>query len=100
MAILENLPIFVFTLAFLGVFGVFLFGGFVLFSARDNIEKIERGRRILLKSLYSLFVILLIAFVFFLVSYLLKRGEVFRPPLSPGEFPPSSAIGFPPPPEI
>lgn len=97
--ILENLPLFVFTLGCFGVFVVFLFGGFVLLSAGKNIQKIERGRRILLNSLYTLFVILLVAFVFLSVSYLLKKGEVLRPSELPGEFPPSPASGFPPPPQ-
>ncbi len=100
MSIFENLPIFIFLLAFFVVFVIFLFGGFVMLSAGIDIQKIERGRRILLNSLYALFITLLIAFAFFLVSYLLQRGEVLKPPEVPGEFPPSLAANFPPAPQF
>ena len=97
---LENLPLIIFTLAFFVIFVVFIFGGFVLLTAVRNIQRTERGRRILLNSLYALFITLLIALVFFSVTYLLKRGEVFRPQEIPGEFPPSPAANFPPPPQF
>lgn len=100
MSIFENLPIFIFLLAFFIVFVIFFFGGFVILNAGIDIQKIERGRRILLNSLYTLFTTLLIVFVFFLVSYLLQRGEVLKPPEVPGEFPPSLAAGFPPAPQF
>ncbi|MBA7495602.1 hypothetical protein ES702_06191 [subsurface metagenome] len=97
---LENLPLIIFTLAFFVIFVTFLFGGFILLTAVGDIQKIDRGRRILLNSLYALFTTLLIAFVFFSVTYLLQRGDVFRPPEIPGEFPSSPAINFPPSPQF
>ncbi len=97
---LENLPLIVFTLAFFVIFVVFVFGGFVLLTAIRDIQRIERGRRILLNSLYALFITLLIALVFFSVTYLLKRGEVLRPQEIPGEFPSSLAANFPPSPQF
>lgn len=97
---LENLPLIIFASAFFVIFVVFIFGGFVLLTSIRNIQRIERGRRILLNSLYALFITLLIALVFFSVTYLLKRGEVFLPQEIPGEFPPSPAVNFPPSPEF
>jgi len=97
---LENLPLIIFTLAFFVILVVFIFGGFVLLTAIRNIQRAERGRRILLNSLYALFMTLLIALVFFSVTYLLKRGEVFLPQEIPGEFPSSPAANFPPSPEF
>lgn len=94
--ILKNLPLLVFTLAFLIVFVIFIFGGFIILSAGREVEKTARGRKILLNSLYALFIILLGAFVFFSVTFLLRRGEALRPPEVPGEFPPSLAANFPP----
>lgn len=96
----ESLPSFVFVLAFFVVFVIFLFGGFVLLTGKNDIEKVERGRRVLLNSLYALFITLLVAFVFFSVTYLLQRGEALRPPEAPGEFPASPAVNFPPPPQF
>jgi len=100
MSIFENLPMFIFLLAFFVIFVIFIFGGFVMLKAGSDVQKIERGRRILLNSLYVLFITLLITFVFFLVSYLLQKGEVLKPPEVPGEFPPSLAVGFPPAPQF
>jgi len=97
---LKNLPLFVFILAFFVVFVIFLFGGFTLLRAGEDEEKIERGRRVLLNSLYSLFIILLIAFVFFSVSYLLQKGEVLQPPITSGDFPLSPDSNFPPAPQF
>ncbi len=79
---------------------MFVFGGFVLLTDARDIQRIERGRRILLNSLYALFITLLIALVFFSVTYLLKRGEVLRPQEIPGEFPSSPAANFPLPPQF
>jgi len=100
MSIFENLPIFIFLLAFFVIFVIFIFGGFVMLKAGSDVQKIERGRKILLNSLYVLFITLLITFVFFLVTYLLQKGEVLKPPEVPGEFPPSLAAGFPPAPQF
>lgn len=97
---LTNLPLIIFSLGFFVVFVIFLFGGFILLSARGEVQELERGRRIVLNSLYSLFVILLIVLVFFTVSYLLKKGEVFKPKPASGEFPVSPVGSFPPAPQF
>lgn len=57
-------------------------------------------KKILLIFLYGLFMILLVVLVFFTVSYLLKKGEVFKPKPASGEFPASPVGEFPPGPEI
>ena len=59
-----------------------------------------KGRRILLISLYCLFMILLVILAFFAVSYLLKKGEVFKPSPASGEFPASPIGDFPPAPQF
>lgn len=97
---LENLPIYAFVLAFFIVFVLFIWGGISLLRYLGDPRIIEKSRRRILISLYSLLALLLIAFVFFLVSYLLQRGEVLRPPEAPGEFPLSPAYGFPPGPQF
>jgi len=96
----ENLPFIVFGLASAVALIIFLLGAFNLLLAKD-IEKVERSKRILIKSFYGFFIVLLIMIVFFSVSWLLNSGEVFKPPHVPGEFPPSPVSNnFPPSPEI
>lgn len=59
-----------------------------------------KDKRILLISLYGFFMILLIVLTFFAVSYLLKKGEVFKPSPASGEFPGSPLGDFPPAPQF
>ena len=58
------------------------------------------GKKILSVLIFISFVILLIVLTFFLVTWLLQKGEVLRPPLPSGEFPPEPLITFPQPPEF
>jgi len=98
---LSNLPLLVFSFAFLVVFVLFIRGGILLLLVgEEDEEKTEKGRAIVLKALYSLFALLLIVFVFFSVTYLLKKGEVLLPTAAPGDFPPSPDVNFPPPPQF
>lgn len=97
---LGKLPLLIFTLAFFIVFVLFLRAGFVVFRAGGDSQKLERGRKLLLDSLYGFFIILLIALVFFSVTYLLQKGEAFQPPEVLGEFPPLQNSNFPPPPQF
>jgi len=53
-------------------------------------------RKFLLIILSGIFVILVILLTFFLVSLLLKKGEVLKPPETSVEFPSSPAGNFPP----
>lgn len=97
---LENLPFIVFSFTFIVTAIIFLFGALTLLFSK-NLEKIESGRKMLIKSLYLFFIILLITIVFFIGSWLLDQGEKLKPPAINGEFPPSSTgKNFPPPPEI
>jgi len=50
--------------------------------------------------LYIIFVISLIVLTVFLVTWLLKEGEVLLPPSATGEFPPGPLTTFPQPPEF
>lgn len=59
-----------------------------------------RGKRILLIFLYGLFMILVVVLVFFVVTYLLKKGQVFKPNPASGEFPASPIGDFPPAPQF
>ncbi|MBU2635439.1 hypothetical protein KJ841_03170 [Patescibacteria group bacterium] len=58
------------------------------------------GKKILSVFLYIFFVILLIVLTFLLVTWLLQKGEVLRPPLPSEEFPPGPLTTFPQPPEF
>ena len=58
------------------------------------------GRKILLILFYIFLVILLIVSTFLLVTWLLQKGEVLRPPLASEEFPPEPLTMFPQPPEF
>lgn len=97
--IVENLPFIIFNLAFFVIFISFVFGMFVLAFGRGEVQKIERGQRIILKSLYSLLILLLVALVFFLGTYLLKKGEVLKPPPASQDFP-SGPVSIAPPPPV
>ena len=100
MSFLENIPFIIFNAAFFIIFIAFVFGAAVLvFSWRDP-QKIERGRKIILKSLYALLILLLVALVFFLVSYLVKKGESLRPAPASKDFPQAPFSIFPPGPEF
>jgi len=58
------------------------------------------GKKILSVFLYIFFVIVLIVLTFLLVTWLLQKGEVLRPPPSLEEFPPGPLTTFPQPPEF
>lgn len=98
--IVENLPFIIFNLGFFIIFIFFLFGSFVWVFGKGEVQKIERGQRIILNSLYGLFVLLLVALVFFLGTYLLKKGEVLKPPPASEDFPSAPVSIVPPPPEF
>jgi len=97
--IIENLPFIIFNLVFFVIFIFFLFGSFVWVFGKGELQKIERGQKIILNSLYALFVLLLVALVFFLGTYLLKRGEVLKPPPASQDFP-SAPVSITPAPPV
>ena len=100
MGFLENIPFIIFNAAFFIIFIAFVFGAAVLAFSRSDPQKIERGRKIILKSLYALLILLLVALVFFLVSYLIKKGEALRPAPASKDFPQAPFSIFPPGPEF
>jgi len=57
-------------------------------------------KRVLLVLFFIFFTILLVVLTFFLVTWLLQRGDVLRPPLPSEEFPPEPLTTFPQPPEF
>jgi len=96
----NNIPLFIFGLAFTVIFIMFVDGALILFLSKD-IERAERGKRTLISSFYGFLAILLVSTVFLLVTWVLERGQELEPSEAPGEFP-VSPIGanFPPPPQI
>ncbi len=97
---LANLPVLVLTFIFFVVFIIFIRGGIILLKAKDDEEREKQGSKILLNSLYGFLTILIVALVFFLVSYLLRKGETLQPQEVSEEFPSSLAVDFPPPPQF
>jgi len=57
-------------------------------------------KKILSVLFYVFFVILLIVLTFLLVTWLLQKGEVLRPPPATREFPPGPLTTFPQPPQF
>ena len=57
-------------------------------------------KKILSFLLFVFFVILLVVLTFLLVTWLLQKGEVLRPPSASEEFPPGPLTTFPQPPEF
>jgi len=98
--IIENIPLIIFALFFLVVFILFIYAAIVLLLAKGDFEKIQKGRKILLRAFIGLFIVLLFTLVFYSVSYFLKKGQVFVPAEVSGEFPSSPSVNFPPPPEV
>jgi len=91
------IPLIVFGGALLVLFVLFVLGALSLFFTDDT----EKGEEIVLKSLMYLFTLLIIFLAFISVSYLVKRGEIFRPkePAESG-FPVSPIGKFPLPPDF
>lgn len=98
--IIANLPLIFLVLFFLIVFILFLWSGVVLLTAKGDPDKTQRGREILLRAFLGLILTLLTTFSFYLISYFLKKGEVFQPKEVSGELPSAPLINFPPPPQF
>jgi len=90
--ILTRLPFFFFSLAFFIVFILLLWGGFLLVTARQE----KRQRRIFRAAFIGLTIIIVVLIIFYGVGFLVKRGYLFPPAETPGDFPPSP-VGMPPP---
>jgi len=96
-ALFDYLPIFILLVGFLVVFFIFIFGIFILLKSRGDELEEARARSVILKSFYWLIAICAGALVFFLVTYLIKRGEALLPPQASGDFPVSPISGDLPP---
>lgn len=95
MNILKNLPLIIFSILFLFVILIFLYSLIIKSFKKDS----EKAKEIFFYGVIGLVIILLISLVFYIITLVLKNGEVFRPkviPGSSGEFPMSQAVNFPP----
>jgi len=91
------IPLIVFGGALLAIFIFFILGVLSLFFT----DSAKKGEEIILKSLTCLFAFLIIFLVFISVSYLVKKGEIFKPEeLAESGFPVSPMGKFPPPPNF
>ncbi|MFH1656821.1 MAG: hypothetical protein ABH956_03620 [Candidatus Nealsonbacteria bacterium] len=87
--IIQNIPLIISAFLFFINFILFIWAGIILFTAKENFEKIEKGRKLLTNALIVLFLILLVLIVFYFITFLLRKGEVFQDiPDGAGEFPP------------
>lgn len=98
--LISKLPLLVFAIFVFVVFVSFIWAGIVLLSARGDPDKTQKGRRILLTALCGFFITLIVIFIFYSLSYFLKKSGVPQPEEASGEFPISPAINFPPPPQF
>jgi len=74
-------------MAFFSVFFIFIFGVLILLKSVGDEQEERRARYYIILSFYSLIAISIAVLVFFLVTYLIRRGETFLPPQSSGDFP-------------
>jgi amino acid permease len=95
MEILNFIPTLIFGIALIVVFILFVSGSIIFFFSQTK----EKGRGMIMKSLIWLFVIVLMFLSFSLISYWVKKGNLFNPQTI-GEFPSSPAGGIPPVPVI
>lgn len=91
--ILTSIPIVILGGCLVAVFVYFLIGAVFFLFLTDK----ERGREIVIKSLYCFVIILILFLVFSAASYFIKTSGILNPPVV-GEFPNSPAQAFPPPP--
>ena len=97
--LISNLPLIILGVLFFAVFVLFLRALIVLLMAKGDPVKIETGRGHLANAFLGFFVVLLVVFVFYLISFLLKKGEALQPQPASGEFPASPSANFPAPPK-
>ncbi len=96
--IIANLPAVIFALLFFVSFVLCLRGGIILLRRRP--EKMEKGRKLLIRGIIFFFIIALVALVFYLVSYLLQTWYLSKAKKGIGEFPASASVNFPSSPEF
>lgn len=100
--IIINLPVIFFGFCFVISALFFIWAGFRLIKARKegitDEEELASAKRNLSIAFFCFLGLLLVIAVFYGVSALLKKGEVFNAPEAGNEIPGSPAYGFPPPP--
>ncbi len=96
--IIANLPAIIFALFFFVSFVLCLWGGIILLRRRP--EKIEKGRKLLMRGIILFFIVVLVTLVFYLVNYFLQRWYLSKAITGRGEFPASASVNFPSPPEF
>ena len=82
-SVLKIIPFVFFGIPSLFIFGLFVSGAFTLFFTNEA----NRGKDIIAKALTYFLILLALLLVFSIVSYLLRRGEVFNPSEEESEFP-------------
>jgi hypothetical protein len=97
---LDNLPLLLFSSAFILVSIIFIRGAIILLKAEEDTEKKREGTKILSNSLYGFSALVIVVLIFLLFSYILNKGEVILPHPSSEEFPSSPSVNFPSPPEF
>ena len=96
MGLWSLIPLLIFGGALLVIFGFFVAGAFTLLFLGDT----ERGKDTIVKSLTYFLILLTLFLVFAAVSYLVQKGEVFKPVEPTGGFPSSPIGAFPPVPQF
>tara|TARA_Y100000310_G_C20643562_1_gene795302 strand:- start:881 stop:1519 length:639 start_codon:yes stop_codon:yes gene_type:complete len=101
--LIRNLPLIVFGVGFTINFFLFVWAITILLKGKGNVTEIERGRKKLTNAFVVLFLVLLAMGVFYLITFLVRRGEAFEPSQEISEeFPPPSKgiANFPPEPKF
>jgi len=94
---LTNLPYLIFSLLSLIVLGLFIWATVLILTAKEDQNKAQKGRKILLNALIGLFIVLLVILVFFVVKAVLQNGKALQPAVIYSGFPATPAANFPPP---
>jgi len=97
--IISNLPLIFLFVVSLVVFILFMWGGIILLRANKDSEKIQKGRDILHLAFWGFLFLILSVLIFYVVSYFIKKGDIFEP-IPVEDFPPSPAANFPPAPKF
>ncbi len=97
--VVANLPAIIFALSFFASFVLCFWGGIILLTAKGTVDKLQKGRKILIRGFIVFSITALVVLVFYFVTYLLQRWYLSGARKGRGEFPASASIGFPPQPD-
>jgi hypothetical protein len=90
-SVLGLIPLIFFGIPLLFVFGLFISGAFTLFFTPET----DKGKDVIARALTYFLILLAIFLVFIVVSYVVKKGEVFNPAEEGTELPLSPIGAFP-----